>query len=392
MAAWLDELEYQVGALRGLRPLQPIHRVVLPQESLSQVEHEQLTEGTVLDRMGGAAFGLSLLGLTEAGADPAADYLRQLEEAPPRARYQPDNGTGQILIPEAGEMDLDASLAYIEAYLSALLDQHFGALLAPLDPPLDLLEPDDRLALRALVKGDIALLEQQWLRIYGEGLMRDSEGPYPSAICKSQHPSPSDYQESYVQFPCRYGLPFVQGLYLDGGWASVDAAYQAPPRSTEALMHPENTDERSPAQVDLSDLSAKEAGMRQVIQTTLGEWRLQRVLGRYLPERSTLLASQGWAGDSLRIYSDAPDAAGGFVMVILWDTRYDAEEHQQFLQEYLRSRFGPPVSVSEELGWRYRGMISLTRRSAERTVWLLAPDIETGFSWLETLGFSEPSS
>jgi hypothetical protein len=392
MTVLLDELEHQVSDLRGLHPLQPIRRVTLPPDSLAQERREGLLDTDLIDQLREVSFTLHLLGLLETDTDPVAYYLRQLDDAPSRAYYQRDSGTGQILLPASGELGLEDSLAYIDAYLSGLLDQHFGALPSRMECPLDLLEADDRLALRALVEGDIALLKEQWMRIYGVSLWRDFGGLYPTAICGSEPPAPSDSRGSLVQFRCQYGLPFVEGLYLDGGWASVDAAYRTPPTSTEALMHPKSQADRAPAEVDLGNLEIPGPDWRQVIQTTLGEWRLQKMLERYLPERSALLASQGWAGDTLRVYADSSHTVGGLVIVILWDTRYDAEEYLQFLQDYNRARFGSPVSFGEDLGWRYRGMVSMMRRSAERTVWLLAPDLETGLSWLESLGFSERGS
>src|SRR5258708_462333 len=48
------------------------------------------------------------------------------------------------------------------------------------------------------------------------------------------------YFEKSLAFPYFEGLNFVVAAYRRGGWASVDAAYRNPPRSTREILHPDD--------------------------------------------------------------------------------------------------------------------------------------------------------
>jgi hypothetical protein len=372
----LDEVEHQISALRGLHPLEPIRRVPLPPALLLDLQRGLLMDSGFADRMAGLTFSRRLLGLPDVSASSPSEALL-------RAYYQRGAGEAQIAFSDSAGLDSELLLAYIQAYLSALLDQHFQALRTPTDSRLDLLDSDGQLALRALIEGDTALVQEQWVRIYGEALLRSFDGAEPTPVCREEN-SVSDG----IAFVCRYGLPFVRGLYLDGGWAAVDAAYQTPPASTEALLHPERAAGTTILPVTLPTLAVPQTDWKPVVETTLGEWRLREMLEAYLPERSALLASEGWGGDRLRVYFDPGPGVGGLLLVINWDTPYDAGEHMQFFQDYLEARFGPPVPLGDDLGWRQGDLISLARRSAERTAWALTSDLGTGQDWLAALGFA----
>ena len=99
------------------------------------------------------------------------------------------------------------------------------------------------------------------------------------ALIQAFRAAPHVVQSTYA-FPYREGVRFVGGLFSDGGWPSVNAAFADPPRSTEQVLHPEKYVEgEEPALVEIIGLGeALGEEWTLVVEDTFGEFLLRLYL------------------------------------------------------------------------------------------------------------------
>jgi len=169
-----------------------------------------------------------------------------------------------------------------------------------------------------------------------------------------------------VYQPYSDGPDYVDHLRRQGeGWSAVDAAYDDPPATTSAVIHPGS--EREPADVSVPDSSSD--GWRQltvggeVANDTVGEAGMVAMFaaGAMNGSQSSVIsaselfgseegsynydhsATDGWAGDELVIYTSDevdnegdPAAAGeaGYVWRTQWQSAVDSEESSTATASY----------------------------------------------------------
>jgi hypothetical protein len=338
----------------------------------------------------GVLSALRLLGLSELELDLSHYLDQRLESIPSWAYYQ--RRTGRILLPGPSPLTLEQQLSYISAYTFALLDQRFVLGDGPVGRSgISMLSEDAVLALDALLVGDQALLQSQWLRIYAQAPDSGLNRPPIKSLCRPRDTDSTLLSIDPILLACEHGLPFLRQVYLEGGWAGVDALYLNPPASTEQLLQPETTATYAPQAIDLTNLEFPGPQWGYAARTTLGEWRLHKALSPHLSARGARLASEGWGGDALAVFVDEKGAPIGYLLLIAWDTVYDAGEFADFFGEYLLSRF-PGLQAGEgQVRWEGMRMASLSRRAGAQTIWILAPDLSGAESMAASLGFSESS-
>jgi hypothetical protein len=167
LRAQLDTLEEQVIALRGLHPTARIPRLMMKSDSIRRLQLAEALGTSTRTEIAAVLAALRLLGLTEPELDLSRYLELGLESIPSWAYYQ--RRTGRILLPEPSHLTLDQRLSYIGAYTLALLDQHFSLGDGPVGRSgISMLREDSALALGALLFGDQALVQSQWLRIYAQ--------------------------------------------------------------------------------------------------------------------------------------------------------------------------------------------------------------------------------
>jgi hypothetical protein len=187
------------------------------------------------------------------------------------------------------------------------------------------------------------------------------------------------YIQSQLTFPYFWGLNFVRSLYLEGGWAAVDAAYQNPPLSSEQILHPERYPNDSPIALAIPDgVEALSSAWDEISPDELGEWATLMVLMEYLPPDQAALAAEGWGGDLLLFFSQEENNAEALVLVTQWDTMRDAHEFFAAFRDYGTIRFGDPEYPSTtSIQWVFPEGIAYFERVSNQTIWILAPDEQT---------------
>jgi len=135
-------------------------------------------------------------------------------------------------------------------------------------------------------------------------------------------------------FPYLQGLSFVQSIWAQSGWASVDRVFARLPASTEQILHPEKyAANEQPVAVPLDAAAIATrlgGGWTATPADTLGEFQI----GSWLKARGVTgagggvsgdAAAAGWGGDRYALI-DGPNGAYALVILTTWDTPADTTE------------------------------------------------------------------
>jgi hypothetical protein len=102
---------------------------------------------------------------------------------------------------------------------------------------------------------------------------------------------------SSLAAPYLYGLLFVHAMRRRGGWGAVDHAWDAPPVTTEQLLHVDKYDAREPAvAVAEPTFAALGAGWARVDADTYGELGARVDFEDWLDPARAARAASGWGG------------------------------------------------------------------------------------------------
>ncbi len=291
--------------------------------------------------------------------------------------YDPE--TDEFVIISSRETSFGAleQFTYAHEFVHALQDQHFR---------LDLLSDESldsevAFAIRALAEGDATLAQSLYI---SEGYFTQEQLleilTESDSIDTTVFDSAPPILARELEFPYTAGLEFVQALYAQGGYATVDDAWENLPQSTEQIIHPERYltgDE--PQVVTMQPLTdTLGVGWQRLDEDTLGEFYLREYLAQQLEGGLVESAASGWGGDRYTVYWN--DEAEEIVMVLklVWDTVADGEEFFGAYENYPANLFGVGVNEQPDGGlcWQGADVICLYQ-IGEATVIVRAPDLET---------------
>jgi len=372
----MAEIESHVVQLRGLQPSRPVISNLLTSDQLRErVIQDFLGDYTEEDALQDVRL-LSLLGLIEPGIDLWQLYADLLTEQI-AGFYDADNGD-MIVICGSGFGGVER-FTYAHEYTHALQDQVYD-IRDGLQYNEDACDTDSErcVAIQALIEGDATLLQEQWLRTFAGDEDRSDLLEFFVDYEMPVLDSAPAYIQADLTFPYFWGLHFVRSLYLEGGWAAVDTAYQNPPVSSEQILHPERYPKDSPVDlVSPNTLDALNTTWVQTVHDVLGEWSTLMVLNEYLPIDQASLAAEGWGGDLLLFFYQE-DGVEALALITQWDTMRDAHEFSAAFLDYGRIRFGDPENSSTTSAqWLSEDSVSFFKRVSNQTIWIMAPDEQT---------------
>ena len=385
----MDNIQTQVMNLRGLRALRPVERAVLTPAQLRQTVIEDFFADYSPQESQDDVRVLSMLGLIEPDYDLYELYINLFSEQV--AGYYDDDAK-QMFIVQSSEFGAPEKLTYAHEYTHALQDQTFD-FQGGLQYDDEICEQDTErcAAIQALVEGDASLLEEQWLRTYATQqdlreliqYVNELDTPYYDA-------APAFLRQDFL-FPYTYGLDFVRQLHARGGWAAVDAAYAAVPRSTEQILHPERYPADEPLFLDVPDLAQPLGSQWRTIESNvLGEWYTRLMLDEMLPEQQAVDGAEGWGGDYYAaLYNDQADQ-GAFVLLTVWDSKRDASEFSAAFRAYGEVRWGDAQASGGATVWQTPASYALFETSFDQTLWILAPDAATAQALRAAIAFPAP--
>lgn len=348
LLALADRLARDVAALRGLSVVRPVRRGVMNREQILARIQELVAEQYTPEEI-----------------RREGDVMKRLGLVPPDLDY-PATVFGVLREQVAGFYDPHAQRLYIASWLQpamqeptlaheiehALQDQHYriGDLLRRQRGA-----SDRQAAVSALCEGDaVAVMIDYLLRATGRDFttMPDLSAQIRATAAGHGQPelrnAPRVIREALL-FPYVDGTAFVRALKVRSGatWSAVDAAFAAPPDSTEQILHPERYLTRDPpVAVTVPASTALAASYRAVHRDVLGELNLRLYLQENVPETQARAAAAGWGGDQLVLYErTTPTGAApsvddlATVTRLQWDTEQDAAEFVEGASLALENRF-----------------------------------------------------
>lgn len=211
----------------------------------------------------------------------------------------------------------------VHELVHALQDQHFGVH----RPDLGKQDDEAEQAFTGLVEGDASRIEDMYEKTMSK---RDRER------AKAEQESHADGLEDVppillesLGFPYVVGPVFVEAVFQAGGQARLDAAFGAPPTTSEQLIHPEKF-LRGEGAAPVNEPPAEGAVIDRGV---FGELGFIQQLQNDIEDRTTLFrAANGWGGDRYIAWENG-DRACVRVDVVM-DTPRDADELRAALQQW----------------------------------------------------------
>lgn len=360
------ELEQEVADLGGVPFRSSVTFEYLDRAALSRYVHELLQQEYEPAEARADERTLSALGMLAAGTDLRAVRARLLEEnvagfydmRPGKKRLYAISG--QRKLTPANQVVLAHELRH--ALQDQYLDVHTML-------PETVGDFDDRsLALLSLLEGDALLVMERFLT---RRLTGGEESPFDtsgfSLPATALGDAPAILRDQLVM-PYTLGRSFVAAVHAKGGWPAVRSAWNAPPKSSEQVLHPEKYAAGEPPR-DV-DPGPAPAGGRQIADGVLGEAFIGTLLGG-----QSATAAAGWGGDHFRTWD-----VGGKTLLAwrsVWDTETDAREFRDALGTTLGTRgqarpdrrgFRVVVATPWTVAWRAEadGAVTLLSSDDER--------------------------
>jgi len=380
LAGTIAEIESQVVQIRGLKKEQSVEYTLISTEELERI----VVEDFFSEYSGQDAYQdvlvLSSLGLLPGDFDLKGFYEALYSEQ--IAGFYNEE-TKEIYVVQGQDFGGTEKLTYAHEFTHVLQDQVYG-LNEGLGMNEEVCEEDSErcAAVQALIEGDASQTEILWFQTYASmedyrDLM-DMFDLLHTPVLDSAPP----YMAADMYFPYEQGLAFVQYLYDQGGYETIDKAFVDLPVSTEQILHPEKYPDDAPLRVTLPDLSANLGGSWTLFdQNVMGEWYTYLILNkayeeRYrIPEETAQGAAEGWGGDAYAIYLNENTDETIFMMESLWDTTEDAQAFVDAFEQYASRRWEP---ISETLSgariWQSPDVSVAFWHEDDRTLWVMAPN------------------
>ncbi len=349
-------IEDQVVALRDLRPRTAVAPRLLDDAGLKKLVADSFHKDNPPAVMAANERLMKAFGLLPANASLTDLYISLLGSQV-AGLYNPDDGQLYV-VSKTGALGAVEKATFSHEFTHALQDQNFDLGSLKLD---EVGQGDRSFARLALVEGDATLLMSRW----------EVEDLGPAELGQLLCASTSDESTKVLLamppilreallFPYIQGLGFVQGLQATGGWAAVNAAFAAPPASTEQILHPAKyAAHEAPIAVDLpNDLAARlGSGWTIALQDTFGELQMQIWLKQNAtaPAATAIDAAAGWGGDRVALVN-GPNGAWGVALRTIWDTDADAAAFEAAATPVVAA-LATPGSVLPGAGGRERWVV-----------------------------------
>jgi hypothetical protein len=324
--AVVPELEQFVERTRGLRFKQPVKVELLGDAAfVERLRGADERDVDALQKAEGFLRALHLIG-GDVQLEHALDTLLASAVA---GFYDPKT---KALVVRGGEATPYVRSVLAHELTHALQDQHFD-----LDrPELDRRSDEASQAFTGLVEGDAVRIQLQYFLSLGPADRRSFAAEEQAQASETPKGVPEVLVKILV-FPYQDGPSFVGAVLKAGGQARLDAAFAAPPETSEQLLHPAaflRGDGPKPVAAPKADGKVSDEGV-------FGELGLLLILDDALGHSAAARASQGWGGDHYVAWR-----AGGKTCVrtaFVMDTPKDTSELDAALHTWAGRHTGATV-------------------------------------------------
>jgi hypothetical protein len=288
IAAEVLALSQFVEQQRGLQFQRPVTVEVIPPEQFSARVAEELSadapEFEALGRL------LSALGLIS----PQEDFARTLTTVLSTVALGYYDPTDETLVVSADSIDVLTRRTIVHELVHALDDQWFN-----LDrPDYDELSDETPFGFSAVVEGNAARVDAAWVETLAEPDQRELFRLESLVAARIDPSTVPPIVLRILDAPYQLGFDLVATLLLAGGEQAVDAALQAPPTTSSAVLwHERFISGFQPTAVATppADGDPTDSGM-------FGELLLRWSLSNALLESDATAAARGWRGDAYVVW------------------------------------------------------------------------------------------
>lgn len=341
------EVLQETSELRKLPILRPVRSGAQSRAEIEQMLIRNLNENASTEEMHASELVLRKLGLAPADFQLRPFIVKLLAEQV-AGYYEPKSQEFFL----ADWIDIDGQKPVMAHELThALQDQHFNLRRFEKWPKHD---SDAELAAHSLVEGDASFLMMQYIIRNPERQLAfmKSMGATGASATEQIEKAPRVLRETLL-FPYFQGMGWVSGVYKQGGWDAVSAAYKNLPKSTEQILHNDKyAAGELPQQVTVRDISPKLGrGWKMTDNDVEGEWGYYLILDQILasPDVSKK-ASAGWGGDRYALFTGPKPTDVLVVQKTVWDSEQDAREFFDAYVSRTSKRYGVEPSASTDGG------------------------------------------
>lgn len=361
-----EKLQEEVAEVGGVPFQQPVPLDYITPEKLAPYLREVLDEEYPPERAAADERMLVAFDLLPEGTSLRALRARVLEDNV--AGFYDERPGKKRLFAVSVERRLTPANQIILAHelRHALQDQYADLHAAVPDAVGDF--DDRRIAFMSLLEGDATLVMERFMaRRLGREPAAGATGGlgWPAVILPDTPPVLRDQ----LLAPYLAGRDFAEAVFRAGGWPALRRAWDAPPSSTEQVLHPEKflAGERPRA----VELRYAPRGARVLSEGVLGETLTRTLLGD-----GSERAAAGWGGDAFRAF----DVEGRTLLVWKseWDDAAEAEEFHAALGARLDRTHGARRSEGGALVFA-RGRWEAGIRISRGTVTLVRADDRVAF-------------
>ena len=382
LARQMDEIQMQVIMERGLKPTENVNRKLYSTKQLSEKIKLDFLEDYTLEDAHNEALTLAAFGLLNPDFDLQNLYINLYSE---QIAGFFDMEEKEMVVVQGEGFGAVERFVYAHEYTHVLQDQNFD-IENGLRYSEEYCEMDTERcsAILALIEGDATLSQFRWFM--SNASPADQAELMEMVTTGTESPvfdSAPEFIALGLTFPYEYGYMFVDHLYSEGGWGSVDRAYQDPPVSTEQILHPNRYPDDKPIPMILPNLGEILGnGWEEIDRGMMGEWYSYLILAKGLDKRARLdesqaeRAAEGWGGDAYLVYYKPDTQETVMVLNSVWDTTADAGEFANAFRNYADMRF----DKSSNDTWQDSDGYHELHLDADTTTWILAPNAEIATS------------
>ena len=374
LAGRLAAIEAAVGELRSFGSSGETPSALVTTEQLQEALAEQLAEPDALAALARDERLYRLLGGIEPDADLAAVYRGYLDDAV-LGIYIPDED--RLLVRSDGVFGALEEVSYAHEYVHYLQDLRYDLQALFIAAAGD---RDREAALSALIEGDATATQYAYMlrhldRSRSQELLDSAVG-----LAAAEDGTTPALVRAVIEFPYLAGFLFAVHVRASAGDAALDAAFAAPPVTTEQILHAEQYLAGEGAlPVDPPAASLLGPGWETLETNVLGELLLRSWLEALGGSRDQAIrGAAGWGGDAYAVAGSGGvpgKAAQALLARIAWDEpERDAEEFVDAVASTLDASIAFQRASGGSLVWRGpAGWLGLVIEDAGSVALIVAP-------------------
>lgn len=350
---YFETIKARVSAERGLNWVEPVKVEIINRERVRALLEEEINKEYPPEKLEALERAYVRMGLIDPGTDLREVLLKFLTGAT-AGFYNPEKKTLFIVKEVAGHAsltgiitrrDTTAELIIAHELTHALDDQHFD--LHKMDSAVT--DNDDAaLAVSALEEGTativgFAVLYRPRMTMEDLFALVFRFNALNSKLTGILSPGTPASVRDMLMFSYDAGSKFVASIYrAGGGWDAINKAYQNPPQSTEQVLHPDKylagNDNPDIPRLLFSAKSMGE-GWTEIDRNTMGQFTIESLFRKFLPENEAVAASQGWKGDRYVVIEGPAKSPVIWVWLTKWDTEQDAARFAETYKKLLPEKY-----------------------------------------------------